>query len=136
MTGSLLYVLSILFNIYDSIIHRPQISDVAPEAAQPEAEQVGNLLAQLYIEQAPSTAVVHDDSANFRTISQAEAEAVQALLVSDTYDSPSTSIAHPVGRSSLPYIETRKAPVSSDLASVFRYAEKNTWSLGVVRCHT
>ncbi|KAG2345986.1 hypothetical protein BDR05DRAFT_960297 [Suillus weaverae] len=93
------------------------ISDVAAEATQPEAEQVGNLLAQLYIEESPCISVAHDDSANLQTVSQAEAEAVQALLVSDT-TMPTALI---VPRSSLPHIETRKAPVSEDLVKRMVY---------------
>ncbi|KAG2364336.1 hypothetical protein BDR07DRAFT_1401840 [Suillus spraguei] len=88
------------------------ISDVATEATQPKAEQVGNLLAQLYIEESPSTDVAQDNSVVLQTVSRAEAEAVQALLVSDTRDRVIIPVAR---RSSLPYIETRKAPVSEDL---------------------
>jgi len=119
-------------HVSDNIIRRPQISDVATEAPQPEAEQVGNLLAKLYIEESPSVDVVHDDSANLQTVSQAEAEAVQTLLVSDARDRVIMPMARRVSRSSLPYIETRKAPVSEDIVSLYWYAEKNSCSLGVV----
>lgn len=91
------------------------ISDVATEAAQPKAEQVGSLLAQLYIEESPSTDIAQDNSVNLQTVSRTEAEAVQALLVSDTRDRVIMPMASIVSRSSLPYIETRKAPVSEDL---------------------
>ncbi|KAG2132895.1 uncharacterized protein EDB93DRAFT_889885 [Suillus bovinus] len=93
----------------------PMTGSLDPSLVPPEAEQVGNLLAQLYIEEGPSTSVVHDDSANLRTVSQAEAEAVQALLVQDTRDRVIMPVAHRVQRASLPYIDTRKAPVSEDL---------------------
>lgn len=63
--------------------------------------------------------IISGDSANLKTVSQAEAEAVQALLVSDAHNSATMPMARRGSRSSLPYIETRKAPVSEDLVSLF-----------------
>lgn len=90
-------------------------SNFAIEAAPPEAEEVGNLLTMLYIEESPPMEMISGDSTDLKTVSQAEAEAVQALLVSDTRDSATMPVARRASRSSLPYIETRKAPVTEDL---------------------
>lgn len=117
----------------DNITHLLQTSNFAIEAAPLEAEEVGNLLTMLYIEESPPMEIISGDSTDLKTVSQAEAEAVQALLISDTRDSASMSMSRTVPRSSLPYIETRKAPVSEDLVSLCcQYAEKITWSLGVI----
>jgi hypothetical protein len=86
----------------------------------------------LYVEESPPMEMISGDSTDLKTVSQAEAEAVQALLISDTRDSATMPMARRVPRSSLPYIETRKAPVSEDLVSLCRYAEKITWSLDVI----
>lgn len=90
-------------------------SNFAIEAAPLEAEEVGNLLTMLYVEESPPMEMISGDSTDLKTVSQAEAEAVQALLISDTRDSATMPMARRVPRSSLPYIETRKAPVSEDL---------------------
>lgn len=94
---------------------RASTSNFAIEAAPLEAEEVGNLLTMLYIEESPPMEMISGDSTELKTVSQAEAEAVQALLISDTRDSATMPMARRVPRSSLPYIETRKAPVSEDL---------------------
>ncbi|KAG1747729.1 uncharacterized protein EDB91DRAFT_42541 [Suillus paluster] len=92
------------------------IGDVATEATRPEVEQVGNLLAQLYVEDTPSTTIVHDHPANLQTVSQAEAEDVEALLVSDAHERAIMPMMISRGSgSSLPFVEAKKAPVSEDL---------------------
>ena len=106
-----------LLGLLDIIIC-PQIRDVEPQAPQPEAERIGNILAQLYIEDsrpAESDITVHRSSVpsvNLKTVSQEEDEDVQSLLASETrMIMPSVS---GLPRSS-PFIEAKKAPVSEDL---------------------
>jgi hypothetical protein len=106
-----------LLGLLDIII-RPQIRDIEPQASQPEAERIGNILAQLYIEDSRPTEadiIVHRSSvpsANLKTVSQEEDEAVQSLLASETrMIMPSVS---GLPRSS-PFVEAKKAPVSEDL---------------------
>ena len=100
--------------VLDIIPLHTKITEVVAEAAQPEAELVGNLLVQLYTEER-STDVVHDHSVNLQTVSQAEAEAVQALLDSETFDNMVTPSVSKLPGSSLPVIETRTENVSKDM---------------------
>jgi len=89
--------------------------------AQPEAEQVGNLLSQIYIEDSrPATDVVHhlepSQDANLRTVTQAEDEAVQARLISDSdpRNRPMVPSIFGIPRSS-PLVTTSKALVTEDM---------------------
>ena len=97
-----------LLGLLDIII-RHQIGDIEPQASQPEAERIGNILAQLYIEDSRPT---ESDTVNLKTVSQEEDKAVQSLLASETrMIMPSVS---GLPRSS-PFIEAKKALVSEDL---------------------
>ncbi|OJA13165.1 hypothetical protein AZE42_06218 [Rhizopogon vesiculosus] len=99
---------------YGSVI---SIRDTDTEAATPEAERVGNILAQLYIEDSRSTDVVHDPepshAANLLTVSKAEAEKVQALL--DSEARMITPSGYGVPRSSSLSVEAKKGLVSADM---------------------
>jgi hypothetical protein len=105
--------------------HSSQIREIEAETTQPEVERLGNVLARLY--DSRSTDVVHDpghsQAANLRTVSKAEADAVQALLDSDAHNKmivPSVSGAH---SSSPPFVGARKAPVSEDMVRFYQYTE-------------
>jgi len=93
------------------------------------------ILAQLYNDDSRPTDTVHNPepsrAANLFTVSQAEAEAVQALLDLEAHNRMITPSGSGVPRSSSLSVEAKKGPVSEDMVRFYQFTDTNIWLWGV-----